>query len=73
MAFGLKYKEPLPLCFYGHLHDSGNFPLPGETEESCKEKRIDYVVGRALYANNARGHITGDTAGMLKLILRPRR
>jgi NAD(P) transhydrogenase len=40
----------------------------GETEESCKEKKIDYCVGRALYANNARGHITGDTAGMLKLI-----
>src|SRR5260370_34670837 len=41
----------------------------GETEESCKEKKIGYVVGRALYANNARGHITGDTAGLLKLIL----
>jgi NAD(P) transhydrogenase len=25
-------------------------------------------VGRALYANNARGHIIGDTAGMIKLI-----
>jgi NAD(P) transhydrogenase len=25
-------------------------------------------VGRALYANNARGQIVGDTAGMLKII-----
>src|SRR5258705_4523587 len=40
----------------------------GETEESCKEKKIDYVVGRALYENNARGHIVGDTAGFLKII-----
>jgi NAD(P) transhydrogenase len=40
----------------------------GETEESCQEKKIDYCVGRALYANNARGHIIGDTAGMLKLV-----
>jgi NAD(P) transhydrogenase len=28
-------------------------------------------VGRAHYENNARGHITGDTAGMLKLIFAP--
>src|SRR5260370_42065306 len=40
----------------------------GETEEACKEKKIGYVVGRAVYENNGRGHITGDTAGMLKLI-----
>jgi NAD(P) transhydrogenase len=43
----------------------------GETEKSCKEKKIDYCVGRAHYENNARGHITGDTAGMLKLIFAP--
>jgi NAD(P) transhydrogenase len=40
----------------------------GETEDSCNEKGIDYCVGRALYENNARGHIAGDTTGMLKLI-----
>jgi len=38
------------------------------TEAQIKEKKIDYCVGRARYDNNARGHITGDTAGMLKLI-----
>ena len=40
----------------------------GETEASCKEKKIGGVVGRAHYANNARGHIAGDTTGLLKLI-----
>jgi NAD(P) transhydrogenase len=40
----------------------------GETEASCTEKKIDFCVGRAHYENNARGHISGDTAGMLKLI-----
>jgi NAD(P) transhydrogenase len=40
----------------------------GETEESCKETKIDYCVGRANYGNNARGQIIGDTTGMLKLI-----
>jgi NAD(P) transhydrogenase len=43
----------------------------GETEDSCKEKKIDCCVGRAHYSNNARGHITGDTAGLLKLIFSP--
>jgi len=67
-AFGLKYKQRV-----ASLLPMGIFTIPevsatGETEESCKEKKIDYCVGRALYANNARGHITGDTAGMLKLI-----
>jgi NAD(P) transhydrogenase len=43
----------------------------GETEDSCKEKNIEYCVGRARYENNARGHIAGDTAGMLKLFFAP--
>jgi NAD(P) transhydrogenase len=67
-AFGFKYKQRvasmLPMGIYTIPEISG----AGETEESCKEKKIDYCVGRALYANNARGHIIGDTAGMLKLI-----
>jgi NAD(P) transhydrogenase len=40
----------------------------GETEQSCREKGVDYEVGRARYDNNARGHISGDRAGLLKLI-----
>ncbi len=54
----------LPMGFYTIPENSA----AGETEETCKEKKIDYAVGRALYENNARGHIMGDTAGMLKLI-----
>jgi NAD(P) transhydrogenase len=41
----------------------------GETEESCKEKGIEYVAGRALFANNPRGKITGDLEGVTKLIV----
>jgi NAD(P) transhydrogenase len=40
----------------------------GETEESAKKKGIDYEVGRALYRDNARGQICGDTSGLLKLV-----
>ena len=41
----------------------------GETEQTCEAKSIPYVVGRALYRNNARGKITGDLDGMTKLIV----
>jgi NAD(P) transhydrogenase len=67
-AFGIKYKERVASLLPMGIYTIPEISAAGETEESCKEKKIDYVVGRALYANNARGHITGDTAGMLKLI-----
>jgi NAD(P) transhydrogenase len=42
--------------------------MVGETEESLKTKGTKYVIGRALYCDNARGRISGDTHGFLKLV-----
>jgi len=67
-AFGFKYKQRVASMLPMGIYTIPEISAAGETEDSCKEKKIDYVVGRALYENNARGHITGDTAGMLKLI-----
>jgi len=67
-AFGLKYKQRVASLLPMGIYTIPEISAAGETEESCKEKKIDFVAGRAHYANNARGHITGDTAGMLKLI-----
>ena len=67
-AFGLKYKQRVASLLPMGIYTIPEISAAGETEESCKEKGIDYCVGRARYENNARGHITGDTAGMLKLI-----
>ena len=67
-AFGLKYKQRVASLLPMGVYTIPEISAAGETEESCKEKKIDYCVGRARYDNNARGHITGDTAGMLKLI-----
>lgn len=67
-AFGLKYKQRVASLLPMGIYTIPEISAAGETEESCREKEIDYCVGRALYENNARGHITGDTAGMLKLI-----
>jgi NAD(P) transhydrogenase len=67
-AFGLKYKQRVASLLPMGIYTIPEISAAGETEASCKEKKIDYVVGRAHYANNARGHIAGDTAGLLKLI-----
>jgi NAD(P) transhydrogenase len=69
-AFGFEYKQRI-----GSMLPMGVYTIPeisavGETEESCKEKGIDYVAGRARYANNARGQIAGDATGLLKLLFR---
>ena len=45
--------------------------MVGVTEEDCKAKGIEYLVGRASYNANPRGQIIGDLSGMLKLIFSP--
>jgi NAD(P) transhydrogenase len=67
-AFGLKYKQRVASLLPMGIYTIPEISAAGETEASCQEKKIDYVVGRAHYANNARGHIAGDTTGLLKLI-----
>jgi NAD(P) transhydrogenase len=67
-GFGFKYKQRVASMLPMGIYTIPEISAAGETEESCKDKKIDYCVGRALYGNNARGHIIGDTAGMLKLI-----
>jgi NAD(P) transhydrogenase len=69
-AFNLYPKERLaPILPYG-LYTIPELSMAGETEESCKQAGIEYVVGRAAYATNARGQIIGDGGGFLKLIFR---
>jgi NAD(P) transhydrogenase len=43
----------------------------GLSEEQCREKGIEYSVGRARYRDNARGQIVGDVEGLLKLLFDP--
>lgn len=68
-AFNLEpYKEHVaPILPYGV------FTIPecsgaGKTEEQCISEGINYVVGKASYNKNARGMITGDHNGFLKLL-----
>jgi NAD(P) transhydrogenase len=70
-AFGFQYKQRVASMLPMGIYTIPEISAAGETEDSCKEKKIEYCVGRAHYENNARGHITGDTAGLLKLIFSP--
>jgi len=69
-AFDLKYKkEVAPILPYG-IYTIPEISMAGETEESLQAKGIDYVVGKAIYGQNARGMIIGDSEGFLKLLFR---
>lgn len=69
-AFGFQYKQRVASMLPMGVYTIPEISAVGETEESCKEKGVEYEVGRARYANNARGLIAGDPAGLLKLIFR---
>ena len=70
-AFGFQYKQRVASMLPMGIYTIPEISAAGETEDSCKEKKIDYCVGRAHYSNNARGHICGDTSGLLKIIFSP--
>jgi NAD(P) transhydrogenase len=68
-AFGFTYKTAVATQMPYGIYTIPEVSSFGETEESCKEKGIDYVIGRALYADNPRGMITGDLEGVTKLVV----
>jgi NAD(P) transhydrogenase len=70
-AFNLEpYKQHVaPILPYG-IYTIPECSMAGRTEEECKKEKIDYVVGKAAYNQNARGMIIGDTDGFLKLVFK---
>ncbi len=72
-AFDLKYKDVVSVILPYGIYTIPECSMAGETEESLKAKGVPYVVGKATYATNARGHIIGDDKGFLKLLFRARR
>jgi NAD(P) transhydrogenase len=70
-AFDLKYKTRVaPLLPYG-IYTIPEISTIGMTEDDCREKGKSCEVGRASYRHNARGQITGDTTGLIKLVFDP--
>lgn len=68
-AFGFTYKRQV-----SHLLPFGIYTIPevsfvGFSEEDAKQKKLDFVVGRAFYRDNARGKIVGDKDGVIKIVV----
>jgi NAD(P) transhydrogenase len=68
-AFGFSYKKSVSEVLPYGIYTIPEVSSVGETEETCRAKGIAYVVGRALYRDNARGKIAGDLEGMTKLVV----
>jgi NAD(P) transhydrogenase len=68
-AFGFSYKTAVaPQMPYG-IYTIPEVSSFGETEETCQEKKIEYVIGRSLFRDNPRGLIQGDRRGVTKLVV----
>jgi NAD(P) transhydrogenase len=70
-AFDLKYKTRVSAVLPLAVYTIPEVAMAGETEESCRKKGLAYCVGRAFYADNARGQIIGDLGGEVKLLFSP--
>jgi len=71
-AFGARLKREVAPLFPNGIYTIPEVSTVGATEESLRSQGVDYVVGRADYASNARGAIIGDEVGFLKLLFRRR-
>ncbi len=67
-AFDLKYKTGLARILPLGIYTIPECSSAGDSEEQLREKKVPYVIGKAGYAQNARGFIIGDHDGFLKLI-----
>jgi NAD(P) transhydrogenase len=64
----------LPVPSYQDLIPAGIYTLPeissvGRSEDEARKAGLDCVVGRARFAELARGHISGAQEGLLKLVV----
>jgi NAD(P) transhydrogenase len=70
-AFDLRYKTRVSPLLPIAVYTIPEVAMAGETEETCRQRGIPCCVGRAFYADNARGQIIGDLAGEIKLLFSP--
>jgi NAD(P) transhydrogenase len=68
-AFGIDYKQAVDTLLPYGIYTIPEVSCAGETEETARAQKLDYVVGRAFFKENARGLIQGDTDGMVKLVV----
>ena len=69
-AFGEPAAGPVAPVLPTGIYTIPEVSAAGETEAALRDKGVEYAVGRAEYAEVARGKIIGDTSGFLKLLFR---
>lgn len=67
-AFGVDLEPRAPELLPTGVYTIPEVSMVGETEESLKRAKVDYIVGRAPYSSSGRGRIIGDNDGFLKLL-----
>jgi NAD(P) transhydrogenase len=69
-AFDSTFKKDLATILPVGIYTIPEASMAGETEASLRENGVDFVAGRARYADLPRGEIIGDQTGFLKLLFR---
>ena len=69
-AFDSLFKSDLATLLPTGIYTIPEASMVGETEASLRTKGIDFIAGRARYADIPRGEIIGDQTGFLKLLFR---
>jgi NAD(P) transhydrogenase len=69
-AFDSTFKSDLASCLPSGIYTIPEASMAGATEAALARDGVDYVVGRARYADLPRGEIIGDRTGFLKLLFR---
>ncbi len=67
-AFDLDYKTKVSDLTPFGVYTIPEISMAGATEDQLKKAGVHFEVGRARYENNARGQITGERDGLLKLL-----
>ena len=69
-AWGSTFKSDLASILPTGIYTIPEASMAGDTEATLRAKGVDFIVGRARYADLPRGEIIGDQTGFLKLIFR---
>ena len=67
-AFDLSYKTQVAELTPFGVYTIPEISMVGATEDDLKKRGVTYAVGRTMLEQNARGQITGERRGLLKLL-----
>lgn len=69
-AFHIAAKTDIAALLPTGIYTIPEVSMVGATQEALQQQRVDFIAGRARYADNPRGRIVGDDTGLLKLLFR---